>query len=203
MAKYQVTSAEFVISNQDYKKCPKPTLPEFAFIGRSNVGKSSLINALTQRTKLAKISGKPGKTQLINHFIINDQWYLVDLPGYGWAQVSKTQREKFQQRILDYIENRESLVCTFVLVDIRHEPQKIDLEFMEWMGVNGLPFMVVFTKADKLTPNKIQQSLSSYRKTVLKTWEEMPPYVVTSSLKKDGLEDLWDKVQEFSATFKG
>ena len=186
----KIKSAEFVISNTDVSKCPEKQIPEYAFIGRSNVGKSSLINMLTNHKKLAKISGKPGKTQLINHFIINNDWFLVDLPGYGYAKVSKSKRQSFQKFIKDYFLNREQLVCSFVLVDSRHEPQKIDLEFMEFLGENGIPFCIVFTKADKMGKTKLEQNLTKYKKEILKTWESVPTHFVTSSETNIGKEEV-------------
>ncbi len=186
----KIKTAEFIISNTDVSKCPKGLGAEYAFIGRSNVGKSSLINMLTQRNNLAKTSGRPGKTQLINHFKINNQWYLVDLPGYGYAKVSKNQRKQFQKYIKDYFLKREELVCTFVLVDIRLTPQKIDLEFMQFLGENGIPFCIVFTKADKLKPNKINHNIDVYQQTMLEVWESMPLYFVTSAVSKYGKEEL-------------
>ncbi len=186
----KIKSAEFVISNTDVSKCPKKQIPEYAFIGRSNVGKSSLINMLTNHKKLAKISGKPGKTQLINHFIINNNWFLVDLPGYGYAKVSKSKRQSFQKFIKDYFLNREQLVCSFVLVDSRHEPQKIDLEFMGFLGENGIPFCIIFTKADKLSKTKLQQNLTKYKNEILKTWESVPTHFVTSAETAIGKEDV-------------
>ena len=186
----RIKSAAFVISNTDVTKCPKEQLPEYAFIGRSNVGKSSLINMLTERKSLAKTSGKPGKTQLINHFIINDNWFLVDLPGYGYAQISKSKRQIFQIFITEYFLQREQLVCTFVLVDVRHEPQKIDLEFMRFLGENGIPFCIIFTKADKLNHSKLNKNLQIYQTELLKTWEEIPRHFVTSATNKNGREEL-------------
>lgn len=185
-----IKTAEFVISNSEVTKCPKDILPEYAFIGRSNVGKSSLINMLTNHKNLAKTSGKPGKTQLINHFLINKNWFLVDLPGYGYARVSKTAKKKFQKFITNYFEQRQQLVSAFVLVDIRHNPQNIDLEFMEWLGEHGIPFSIIFTKADKLKPKAIERNISEYEMEMLKTWEEMPSYFVTSSSKAIGREDV-------------
>ena len=186
----KIKSAEFVISNQDVNKCPNKNLPEYAFIGRSNVGKSSLINMLTDRKSLAKTSGRPGKTQLINHFIINQNWYLVDLPGYGYARVSKSSKKIFQKFITAYFEQREQLVSAFVLIDIRHEPQSIDLKFMEWLGENNLPFSIVFTKADKLKPKAIENHVEAYKTILLETWEEMPNYFITSSSKSIGKDEL-------------
>ena len=174
----KIKSAEFVISNTDVKKCPKEPYPEYAFIGRSNVGKSSLINMITNHKSLAKTSGKPGKTQLINHFIINKSWFLVDLPGYGYAQVSKDKRRTFQKFIRDYFDKRMQLACSFVLIDSRHEPQKIDLEFMQLLGERGIPFCIVFTKADKLNKNALEKNISHYKKILLETWEEVPTYFI-------------------------
>ncbi|WP_111682154.1 ribosome biogenesis GTP-binding protein YihA/YsxC [Winogradskyella tangerina] len=191
----KITSAEFVMSNSDVAKCPKNPIPEYAFIGRSNVGKSSLINMLTNRKSLAKTSGRPGKTQLINHFIINNNWFLVDLPGYGYARVSKTSKKTFQKFITNYFEQRQQLVSAFVLVDIRHEPQKIDLEFMEYLGENGIPFGIIFTKADKLKPNAIDRNVEKYGNVLLETWEELPPYFITSSSKKIGQDELLDFIE--------
>lgn len=187
----KITSAEFVMSNSDVAKCPKEPLPEYAFIGRSNVGKSSLINMLMDRKNLAKTSGKPGKTQLINHFEINKSWFLVDLPGYGYARVSKKDKKTFQKYITAYFLKRKQLVCGFVLVDIRHEPQPIDLEFMEWLGTNGIPFAIIFTKADKLKPGAIEQYVDVYLNKLLQgAWEEAPPHFVTSSTKYLGKDQL-------------
>ncbi len=186
----KITSAEFVMSNSDVAKCPKDRLPEYAFIGRSNVGKSSLINMLMQRKSLAKTSGRPGKTQLINHFLINKNWYLVDLPGYGYARVSKSSKKTFQKFITDYFEKRQQLVLGFVLIDCRHEPQPIDLEFMHWMGESQIPFSIIFTKADKLKPNALTRNLEIYTQKLLETWEEMPQYFVTSSSNGDGRDEV-------------
>ena len=188
----KIKTAKFVISNTNIDKCPKDNLPEYAFIGRSNVGKSSLINMLTGHKKLAKISRKPGKTQLINHFIINDDWFLVDLPGYGYAKVSKNLRQKFQSFIYDYFLKRQQLVCSFVLVDSRHEPQKIDLEFMQFLGENEIPFCIVFTKIDKLGKTVVQNKVAKYKKVMLLTWEEMPTYFLTSASDKTGKKEVLD-----------
>ena len=185
-----IKSAEFVISNTDVKKCPASTLPEYAFIGRSNVGKSSLINMLTQRKGLAMTSQKPGKTQLINHFLINNEWHLVDLPGYGFARVGQSNRERLKSIIEDYILEREQLTNLFILLDCRHEPQKIDLEFIEWAGENGVPFALVFTKADKLSKGKLASNIEAYKQTLLESWEELPPIFITSSEAKEGREDI-------------
>tara|TARA_B100001093_G_scaffold519413_1_gene608330 strand:- start:8311 stop:8922 length:612 start_codon:yes stop_codon:yes gene_type:complete len=170
----KIKSADFVISNSDIDKCPKERIPEYAFIGRSNVGKSSLINMITGRKSLAKTSGKPGKTQLINHFKINDNWFLVDLPGYGYAKVSKKNRSIFAKFIYEYLEKRENLICTFVLVDSRHEPQKIDMLFMEWLGQNQIPFVIIFTKMDKLSSSQLNKNITKYKTEMLKTWEDIP-----------------------------
>ena len=195
----KIKSANFLLSNSDYKKCPSGDTPEFAFIGRSNVGKSSLINKLVERKALAKISGKPGKTQLINHFEINDLWYLVDLPGYGWAKVSKSSRSQFAEIITGYLLNRQNLISTFVLVDIRLEPQKIDLEFINWMGENGLAFIIVFTKCDKLSKQKAQQSVARFKKALLESWEELPLMIVSSSTTGQGRGELLDYIESLLA----
>lgn len=187
----RVKSASFVVSNAKVSECPKSSLPEFAFIGRSNVGKSSLINMLTGRKQLAKTSGKPGKTQLINHFMINKQWHLVDLPGYGYARVSKKIKKEFQSYITSYFLERKQLVCAFVLIDIRHEPQAIDLEFMEWMGTQQIPFAIVFTKADKLAESKIAETASAYLNLMLDgIWAEIPPHFVTSATLSKGKDEV-------------
>ncbi len=184
------------MSNSEVAKCPKDTMPEYAFIGRSNVGKSSLINMLTNHKNLAKTSGRPGKTQLINHFLINKNWFLVDLPGYGYAKVSKTAKKKFQKFITDYFEKRQQLVNAFVLVDIRHEPQKIDLEFMEYMGTKGIPFSIIFTKADKLKPKVIERNVEAYTQELFKTWEETPTYFITSSTSSVGRDEVLQNIDE-------
>ena len=199
----QITSAVFEVSNTDVKKCPKNRIPEYAFIGRSNVGKSSLINLLTNNKKLAKTSSTPGKTQLINHFKINENWYLVDLPGYGYAQVSKKQRRGFQKFIKDYFLQREQLVCTFVLVDSRHRPQRIDLDFMEFLGRNEIPFFLLFTKTDKLTPSVLEKNLALYKKTFLEgAWDAFPKYFVTSSISKKGKDDVLACIHEINEMLK-
>ena len=197
-----IKKAEFVMSNSQVAKCPKEPLPEYAFIGRSNVGKSSLINMLTNQKNLAKTSARPGKTQLINHFKINDQWFLVDLPGYGYARVSKTTKKTFQKFITNYFEQRKQLVCAFVLVDIRHEPQKIDLEFMQWLGENAVPFAIVFTKADKLKPLAIERNIATYQEILLKSWEAMPPYFITSAENYLGKEELVGYIEDINKTLK-
>ncbi len=194
-----IHDVSFVKSSQKVSQCPDADKPEYVFIGRSNVGKSSLINMLMGRSKLAKVSGKPGKTQLINHFVVNDNsWYLVDLPGYGYAKVSKTQRKEFQSIITDYISKRKNLVNLFVLVDARHEPQKIDLAFMEWLGESEVPFSIVFTKIDKLSSNQLQKSLSRYRKIMLLEWEEMPPSFRSSAMSSVGREEILGYIQSLN-----
>ena len=198
----QIKSAEFVISNSDVAKCPKDLLPEYAFIGRSNVGKSSLINMLTARKSLAKTSGRPGKTQLINHFLINKNWFLVDLPGYGYARVSKSSKKVFQQFITAYFSKRQQLVSAFVLIDIRHKPQPIDLEFMQWLGEHHIPFSIIFTKADKLKPKAIENHIKDYRTVLLETWEDMPNYFITSSSKNIGKDELLNYIEETNESMK-
>ncbi len=182
--------AQFVISSSALEMCPKPTLHEYAFVGRSNVGKSSLINAMTNHSKLAKTSSTPGKTQLINHFLIDQKWYLVDLPGYGYAKVSKTERQKFEVMMKEYLSKRPNLICVFVLIDSRIPPQKNDLEFMQWLGENGVAFSIIFTKSDKLKPKQKEDFLATYTEEMLKSWEFMPEYFFTSSVKKEGLEEV-------------
>jgi len=191
----EIKTARFLMSNTDLAKCPAPDLPEFAFIGRSNVGKSSLINMLVDNKKLAKTSQRPGKTQHINHFLINENWYLVDLPGYGYAQVSKSIKEKFQSLITGYIQERENLYCLFVLIDSRHEPQKIDLEFTTWLGENQIPFALVFTKSDKLGKNRLAANIEFYKKELLKQWEQLPPVLVSSANTGLGREAILEFIQ--------
>ncbi len=192
------------MSNSNVAQCPNEPLPEYAFIGRSNVGKSSLINMLTGRKSLAKTSGRPGKTQLINHFKINGNWFLVDLPGYGYARVSKKDKKIFQKYITEYFEKRKQLVCGFVLVDIRHEPQPVDLEFMEWLGTNQIPFAIIFTKADKLKPTTINDHVNNYMQKLLDgAWEEVPPYFVTSSSNRMGKEELLSYIDDINRQFFG
>jgi GTP-binding protein len=198
----KINTAEFIISNTDYKLCPKPNLPEFVFIGRSNVGKSSLINMLTNHSKLAKISSKPGKTQLINHFKINSNWYLVDLPGYGWAKVSKTEKIKWKIMIKDYFQFRENLTMAFVLIDSRLEPQKIDLDFIHWLGENGVPLALIFTKADKQTKNKTASNVAAFNKALKQTWEELPLFFITSSENQTGKDDVLNYINEIIATIE-
>ena len=189
------------MSNTDVAKCPSKSIPEYAFIGRSNVGKSSLINMLMGINKLAKTSGKPGKTQLINHFIINDKWYLVDLPGYGYAKVSKKERNIWTGFIKDYILTRENLLSLFVLIDARHEPQRNDLEFMENLGVNGVPFVIIFTKADKVKSMKLSENISNYKKQMEETWEEMPQYFISSAINKNGQDDILNFIDKTNSLF--
>ena len=195
-----IKTAEFSLSAPVVSMCPEDTKPEYAFIGRSNVGKSSLINMLTNNRKLAKTSATPGQTLLINHFIINREWYLVDLPGYGFAKRSKTEVAKLDQMIRGYILQREQLVNLFVLVDIRLEPQKIDLEFIDWLGQSGVPFSIIFTKADKLSAAKAAQNVEAYKKTLQETWEELPPIFVTSAEKKQGRDDVLNYIEEINSS---
>ena len=196
----EIKSAEFIISNTKVDLCPKGNLPEYAFIGRSNVGKSSLINMLTGRKKLAKTSATPGKTLLINHFVINDEWYLVDLPGYGYAKRSKTQSEKLQEIISSYVLGREQMTLLFVLVDSRHEPQKIDLEFIQWLGENGVPFAIIFTKADKLGKSILAGNIATYKRRLLEEWEELPPMFVTSSENGMGHDEVLQYICDVNAS---
>ena len=198
----EIKHAQFVISNTAVNMCPDTGLPEYAFIGRSNVGKSSLINMLTNHKGLADTSSMPGKTQLINHFIINKEWYLVDLPGYGYAQRGKEGREKIRKIIDAYIMNREQMTCLFVLIDCRHEPQKIDMEFMQWLGENGVPFCMVFTKIDKLGPVRLKENITVYKERMMETWEELPPIFATSSEKKVGRTELLDYIEMINKKLK-
>ena len=197
-----IKSANFVISNTDVKKCPNDGRLEYAFIGRSNVGKSSLVNMLTGRKELALTSQKPGKTILINHFLINEEWYLVDLPGYGYAQRGKEGRKQIQNIIEDYILARESLTNLFVLLDCRHPAQKIDLEFMEWLGENGVPFAIIFTKIDKLGKQRLQENIKAYQEKMLETWEELPPIFISSSEKKLGKDEILDFIEKINKQLK-
>lgn len=199
----KIRSAEFVISNSDVKRCPSDQRPEYAFIGRSNVGKSSLINMLLDRKGLAKTSGTPGKTLLINHFLVNGEWWVVDLPGYGYALRSKESRENLTRIIEDYVLEREQMTCLFVLVDSRLKPQQIDLEFMEWLGENDVPFAVVLTKMDKLKTNEAQKNVSQYKKAILTIFEELPPMFMTSSENKRGREELLNYISEINASLAG
>lgn len=194
-----IKTVTFIKSSSKWQECPEPSLPEYAFIGRSNVGKSSLINAIMNHKDLAKISQTPGKTQLINHFLVNENWYLTDLPGYGYAKVSKSLRKDFEKLITNYILNRKNLVNLFVLVDIRHTPQKIDLEFMEWCGENGVPFSVIFTKQDKLKPGASDRNKELYAQKLLETWEELPDLFVTSAEKKWGGDEILQFIEKTNA----
>lgn len=194
----EIKSAEFVISNTDVRKCPEGNLPEYAFIGRSNVGKSSLINMITNKKGLAMTSQKPGKTLLINHFLINDNWFLVDLPGYGYAQRGKEGRENIRKIIENYVHYREQLTCLFVLLDCRHEPQKIDLEFMEWLGENGVPFAIIFTKTDKISKSSLTSNIEQYKKRLLETWEELPTILTSSSETKSGKDEILDFIDNIN-----
>lgn len=196
----EIKSARFVISNTDIRKCPQDGKPEYAFIGRSNVGKSSLINMLTRQNKLAMTSSTPGKTLLINHFLLNDAWYLVDLPGYGYAKRGKSQQEKLKDIISSYILYREQMTLLFVLIDSRHAPQKIDLEFIEWLGENGVPFSIIFTKADKLTRTQLLANIKSYKETLLQQWEELPPIFITSSEQSTGRSELLEYIDNINKT---
>ena len=197
-----IKTATFVVSNQDVSKCPKNNFPEYAFIGRSNVGKSSLINMLTNQKKLAKTSGRPGKTQLINHFLINEQWYLVDLPGYGYARVSKSSKKTFQKFITSYFQQRKQLVSAFVLIDIRHEPQQIDLNFMQWLGEHQIPFSIIFTKSDKLKPKAIERNILHYQSVLSENWEELPQHFITSCTKFEGKEELLNYIDSINLSIK-
>ncbi|MCD7973429.1 MAG: ribosome biogenesis GTP-binding protein YihA/YsxC [Candidatus Azobacteroides sp.] len=194
----EIKDARFIISNTDIKKCPEDGKPEYAFIGRSNVGKSSLINLLTNRKNLALTSSKPGKTMLINHFLINNEWYLVDLPGYGFARRGKEGKENINKIIHNYILFRQELTCLFLLIDSRHEPQKIDLEFIQFLGENGIPFCIIFTKIDKVRKNKLEENINNYKNTLLETWEEIPLTFLTSSFKKEGREEILYFIKEIN-----
>ncbi len=198
----QVLKTAFVKSSRDVKACPKPLLPEYAFLGRSNVGKSSLINMLTGVKGLAKISGTPGKTQLINHFLINDNWYLVDLPGYGFARISKGKRDEWEKMIKKYLLSRLNLMCSFILLDTRLELQELDRQLINWFGENGLPFVLLFTKTDKLSKRQLEMSMNNYKKQLLLEWEELPQYVITSSLTALGREDIMNIIQESNKLFE-
>ena len=198
----EIKSSEYSISSPTVSLCPKDTKPEYAFIGRSNVGKSSLINMLCNHKGLAKTSATPGKTIMINHFIINKEWYLVDLPGYGYAKRSKTQRDKLEQMIAQYILQREQLANVFVLIDIRHDPQTIDREFIDWLGQSQIPFCIVFTKADKLSKSKVESSTKAWMDSMLDTWEELPPYFITSSESKQGRDDVLGYIEEINKSLK-
>ena len=196
-----INTAKFVKSSPEFRKCPEPNKPEYAFIGRSNVGKSSLINAITNHKKLAKTSGTPGKTQLINHFEINDWWYLVDLPGYGFAKISKTMRANWEKMIMDYLYQRSNLMNTFVLIDSRHEPQKLDKDLLDWFGSNQLPFTLVFTKSDKLTKKRLGDSLQVYRNYLKTQWETLPPMIVSSAIEKLGVEEILEVIEHTNKVY--
>lgn len=199
---YEINNARFIISNSDIAKCPTDGRPEYAFIGRSNVGKSSLINMLTRHRKLAMTSSMPGKTLLINHFLVNEAWYLVDLPGYGYAKRSKTQGAKLEQIISSYVLDREQMTLLFVLIDSRLEPQKIDLEFFEWLGENNVPFAIIFTKTDKLKKTEIKNNIEAYKKRLLEQWEELPPCFLTSSETAMGREEVLQYIADINQTLK-
>ena len=192
----EIKEAQFVMSNSEVRKCPAPDRPEYAFIGRSNVGKSSLINMLTNKKSLAKTSGKPGKTRLINHFLIDKEWYLVDLPGYGYAKVPKAERLKWETMLRNYILKRENLYCLFVLIDSRHEAQQVDLEFMEWLGVSEIPFNIVFTKTDKLKPSELEANMKAYEEKMFETWEQMPGYFISSAETGAGKAEILAFIDE-------
>ena len=194
-------NASFVQSNTEYEKCPQVNMPEYAFIGRSNVGKSSLINSVLQQKNLAKTSQTPGKTKLINHFLVNDSWFLVDLPGYGFAKVSKSERVKFEKMIFDYLVYRANLVCTFVLIDVRHAAQKIDLAFMEQLGEREIPFYIVFTKADKISKTQLDVNVAAYKELLQQTWEELPIIFITSAEENLGREDILHKIEALNSTY--
>ena len=198
----EIKKAEFTLSAPMESMCPQDTKPEYAFIGRSNVGKSSLINMLTNNKKLAKTSSVPGKTLLINHFIINNEWYLVDLPGYGFAKRSKKELQKLEQMINGYLLQRQQLVNVFLLVDIRLEAQKVDLEFIQWLGASSIPFAIVFTKADKLSPTKARLNVEAYKQVLSETWEELPPIFVTSAEKKQGRDEILDYIEQINKSLK-
>lgn len=196
-----IKEAEFVVSNTTYEKCPKPDMPEYAFIGRSNVGKSSLINMLCNRKAMAKTSATPGKTQLINHFIIDQTWYLVDLPGYGFARTSKSSLVAWDKMIRDYLEKRMNLMTTFVLIDVRHEPQKIDVAFINWLGTSQIPFTIVFTKTDKISKQQVDSSVAKYKRELKKTWDELPNFYISSAEKNIGRDVILDFITQANAEF--
>lgn len=197
----KITKATFLDSSSSYKYCPINNKPEYAFIGRSNVGKSSLINAIVNKKRLAKTSAKPGKTQLINHFIINENWYLVDLPGYGYAVASKIKRKNFQKMIYDYLQNRSNLVCLFVLIDVRHSMQKIDKEFMSWIGNEKIPFSIIFTKSDKLSKSELEKNIKNYKKEMLLDWESLPTIFTTSAKKEDNTQGVLSFIEKLNNEF--
>ena len=197
----KIKTAKFVISNTDYRCCPAPKIPEYAFIGRSNVGKSSLINSIVNQKKLAKISSNPGKTQLINHFIVNNKWYLVDLPGFGYAKVSKTKRSDFHNMTTEYLVKRTNLMCVFVLIDSRHKIQNIDKEFMEWLAEKKIPFVMVFTKTDKLSKTALAKNINNYKTEMLKQWEKLPEIFITSAEKRTGIKEICNFIEELNPKF--
>ena len=198
----EIREAEFITSSAMESQCPKPEKPEYAFIGRSNVGKSLLTNMLTGKRKLAKVSGSPGKTITMNHFLINRQWYLVDLPGYGYAKRSKTERKKWEKMIRHYILTRSNLMSLFLLIDLRHEPQKNDTEFMDWLAMSQIPFVITFTKTDKLSKVNMEKNLATYKKTLLQKWEELPPYIITSAVTGTGKEELLQYIEKTNDLFR-
>ena len=197
----KVNSATFICSNVNHKKCPSEIYPEYAFTGRSNVGKSSLINSLVNKKNLAKTSSKPGKTQLINHFLINDQWYLVDLPGYGYAKTSKTKRKEFKKMICEYLIKRRNLLCLFLLLDPRHKPQKIDKDFMNWMGVNSIPFVIIFTKEDKLSKTAIKKNITKYQQELLESWNSLPDVFISSTKTNKGKNQILEFIKKLNKSF--
>lgn len=198
----EIKNAEFICSNTEWKKCPNPNKPEYAFIGRSNVGKSSLINSITNHKSLAKTSGKPGKTQLINHFLINHDFFFADLPGYGYAKVSKKDREKFKDFSMKYLQLRPNLMCLFLLIDSRHYPQKIDLDFMEYCSNKEIPFVICFTKTDKLKPKELEKNIRIYEETLLENWEETPMHFITSSIEKTGTKEILSFIDQTNQLFQ-
>ncbi len=197
----QIKSAKFLVSSTTHDKCPNTNLPEYAFIGRSNVGKSSLINMITGEKKLAKTSSTPGKTQLINHFIINESWYLADLPGYGYAKISKETRAKWKKMISGYLLKRKNLLTTFILIDSRIKPQQSDLEFMDWLGTNEIPFVIVFTKTDKLNKNEFARNIEHYNKVLKETWDELPIMIISSVVTKKGKDEILEFIGETNKEF--
>lgn len=198
----KINTVQFIKSSARIDQCPDTKLPEYAFVGRSNVGKSSLINCLTSRKKLALTSGNPGKTRLINHFLVNENWYLVDLPGYGYAKLSKKERIKFERLIKDYLLNRRNMVCLFLLIDVRHDPIDADIEFLIWLGENSIPFTIVFTKADKINPNQVEKNISNYKDFLLESWESLPEIFTTSSVKSLGDKDLLNFIEDTNRLLK-